>query len=235
MASIQDERGYNQGFKPSPAMIVRTRRRVDFITGQFATGSTGDILEIGCGTGEFAAEIATRIQGEVTGIDISPKFIELARKQFVAPNLRFEVADFKNPSFSQTFDYIIGNGILHHLYYNLDSSLSCIHGLLRPGGKIVFLEPNLLNPYCWLIFKTAPLRKWARLEPDEMAFSRRFIASRLRRLGFTDVLVKYRDFLLPNTPRSLVGLVIALGEVAEKMPMFKNLSQSLFISATRGK
>ena len=39
-------------------------------------------------------------------------------------------------------------------------------------GRIIFLEPNLHNPYVYLIFSRPKLRQRARLEPDEMAFSR---------------------------------------------------------------
>jgi hypothetical protein len=34
MASIQDDRGYNQGFKPSIAMDIRMERRCDYMISQ---------------------------------------------------------------------------------------------------------------------------------------------------------------------------------------------------------
>ena len=45
------------------------------------------------------------------------------------------------------FDYIIGNGILHHLYHHLDEALKTLYSLLNDQGRIVFLEPNIYNPY----------------------------------------------------------------------------------------
>ena len=76
--------------------------------------------------------------------------------------------------------------------------------LLKDKGKIIFLEPNLFNPYIYLIFSYESLRKKAHLEPDEMAFSKPFIVEKLKKAGFSNIQVEYRDFLLPGIPESLV-------------------------------
>ena len=131
----------------------------------------------------------------------------------------------------RTFDYIVGNGILHHLYQELGPALSAMRAMLRTGGKIVFLEPNLHNPYVYLIFTQPRLRQLARLEPDEMAFTRRFALDRLRSAGFRDAEVEYRDFLLPGVPTWLIRPLITVGRYAERTPGVRHLAQSLFISA----
>ena len=130
------------------------------------------------------------------------------------------------------FDYIVGNGILHHLYYDLPASLRSMRELLVAGGRIVFLEPNLHNPYVYLIFSRPKLRRMARLEPDEMAFSRKHAISHLRDAGFTGVEVEYRDFLVPGVPGFLIPAIVSLGRIAEQTPGVKQMAQSLFISAT---
>ena len=103
--------------------------------------------------------------------------------------------------------------------------------LLMKNGKILFFEPNLANPYVYSIFKYAQLRKWARLEPDEMAFSKAFIFERLSRAGYKDIKVEYKDFLLPGIPEFLIAPSIFFGNALEKVPLLRTLSQSLFISA----
>ncbi len=130
------------------------------------------------------------------------------------------------------FDYVIGNGILHHLYYNLDQSLINLHKLLKPGGKIIFIEPNIYNPYVALIFKIPYLRKKAFLEPDEMAFSAKFIEQKLKTACFSKCKIEIRDFLLPNVPKALINPVIKLGNVLEKTPL-TYIAQSIFISAEK--
>ena len=149
------------------------------------------------------------------------------------PNLKFEVLDFNQPKDvkGRTFDYIICNGILHHLYFRLDPALATLFALLNPRGRIIFLEPNIYNPYCAFIFNYA--RQWANLEPDEMAFSKGFITKKLDIAGFKNTVVDYKDFLLPGVPRIMVQPSIAIGNVLEKIPLIKMVSQSIFINAEK--
>jgi 2-polyprenyl-3-methyl-5-hydroxy-6-metoxy-1,4-benzoquinol methylase len=236
MASIQDDRGYNQGFKASEALDIRTERRCDYIAKTSSVKEGGRILEIGCGTGQLSYLLATRTDASVIGSDLCKPFIESAHKTYSHPRLSYQVFDFNQkltdslPEIGR-FDAVVGNGILHHLYHNLDEALSQIRSLVKPGGKIVFLEPNLFNPYVFLIFSFAPLRKLARLEPDEMAFTKNFIKTRLEKNGFTQVVVDYKDFLVPNTPRLFINSVIKVGDKLERHSAVNWLAQSLFISA----
>lgn len=232
--SIVDERGYNQGFKETFSLKKRMERRADWMINEMDKFSNKKVLEIGCGTGYVSYYIAKKTGIQVIGSDLSETFIEAAKKKYILPNLAFVILDFNKASTSvyNKFDYIIGNGILHHLYYNLDEVLVTLKNLLNPQGKIIFMEPNIYNPYVAVIFKNKRLRKWAKLEPDEMAFSKSFIHKKLINAGFSDVKIKYKDFLLPDIPKALVKPSIVIGNVAEKIPLIKNLSQSIFIEAS---
>lgn len=233
MASIVDDRGFNQGFELVKSTEVRMRRRATWMLNEMNTSLQGSVLEIGCGTGEVSYWMAQQSPLHILGTDLCVPFIDEAKKKFLLPNLSYEVLDFNQPEQVQgrTFDYIVGNGILHHLYYHLDDALRTLHQLLKPGGKIIFMEPNIYNPYCAFIFNYA--RKWANLEPDEMAFSKSFIENKLHATGFSQVNVQYKDFLLPGIPDFLIQPSIAAGNVLEKMPLVKMVSQSLFIVATK--
>lgn len=238
MSNIKDERGFNQIFEDSEAAKIRKIRRCDYMINQMVITSTTNVLEIGCGTGEALQYIADKTTANCMGIDLSKKFIDSAQQQYQKSNLSFQVADFNKPeSFTgqmafNNFDYVVGNGIIHHLYYNLEQSLVNLHKLLKPNGKIVFIEPNIYNPYVALIFKIPALRKKAFLEPDEMAFSGSFINKKLKEAGFSKVKIEIRDFLLPNTPTFLIKPVIAIGAVLEKTPL-TYIAQSVFITAEK--
>jgi SAM-dependent methyltransferase len=193
------------------------------------------ILELGCGTGELAFELAKIAGARVTGVDRSQKFIDYASANYRHPNLRFLVANFSDSSCDGAqgkYDYIVGNGILHHLYYRLDKFLPTLAFWLRPGGRLIFWEPNLKNPYILLIFKVAALRRMARLDPEEMAFTPRFIQRKLTNAGFSQVRAVTRDFLLPNTPASLISSVVKIGDFLEKLPVVRGCAQSIFLTAT---
>ena len=182
MNNFKDDRGYNQIFTPSTSTNIRLERRAEYIISQFEITGTKEILEIGCGMGIMANMMATKTNGNVLGIDLCQPFIESAKKEFNHPNLSFGVMDFNKPEdfLHRKFDYIVGNGILHHLYHHLDEALVNIKKLLKPGGKMIFLEPNIYNPYCYLIFTYPYFRKKASLEPTEMAFSKKFITNKFK-------------------------------------------------------
>ena len=155
MSSLVDERGFNQGFELSSAQKARLQRRARAIASEMCLPTErGDrlgvhILELGCGTGELAFELAKISGTHVTGVDRSQKFIDYASANYRHPNLRFLVADVSDSSSGaaqEKYDYIVGNGILHHLYYRLDSFLPTLARWLVPGGRLIFWESNLKNP-----------------------------------------------------------------------------------------
>jgi len=236
MKKITDDNGNNQIFADTLATQIRLKRRCDYQISQMTEKTDGRIMEIGCGTGEASKYIAQQTNMNVLGVDICESFIEFANQNHNLPNLSYRNADFNHFSKSEDlanlkFDYIIGNGILHHLYFTLDESLTAISSLLAPKGKMIFLEPNLINPYCAVIFNFPYFREKAKLETTEMAFTKTFISKKLKNNGYSNIKVEYRDFLLPNTPDSLIQPFIFTGNIVEKIPLLKCMSQSIFISA----
>lgn len=240
MANVVDERGYNQIFRPSAAQVIRLQRRAQAIADEMSRPAAPEarsrtkILELGCGIGELAYHLATITGAQVTGIDLSSRFIDQARAIHKHERLNFIVGDLSQMIPSADFerhDYIVGNGILHHLYHELDSFLPALARWLNPGGRLIFWEPNLINPYVYLIFSFPALRRLAKLEPAEMAFTAGFITQKLRQAGFKKIEVTPRDFLLPNTPDFLIRPVIATGAFLEQIPGVRSVAQSIFLSA----
>ncbi|RYY56472.1 MAG: class I SAM-dependent methyltransferase [Chitinophagaceae bacterium] len=230
--SIVDDRGYNQGFRETPALRKRMERRAQWMIDLMDRDENKKVLEIGCGTGFVSWYIARQTGMQVTGSDLCVPFIEEARIKYPLSNLVYDTIDFNTEAsgINDQYDYIIGNGILHHLYYNLDAVLQSFRKLLRPEGRIIFMEPNIYNPYVAAIFKVAPMRKWAKLEPDEMAFSRSFINAKLKSAGFRNIDTRYKDFLLPGVTSFLIRPSIVVGNLLEKTPL-KVISQSILITA----
>jgi SAM-dependent methyltransferase len=232
MISVKDDRGFNQGFKETYSTLVRLERRANWIVSYFDV-TNGTVMEIGCGTGRLSFLISVKSNLEVLGVDICAPFIEQAKNAYQKENLQYDILDFTNIRKIEhlKFDYIVGNGILHHLYYTIDERLISIKNLLNPNGKLIFFEPNLFNPYCLFIFKLKIARKWAHLEPSEMAFSKKFIEEKLKKAGFQYIRVSYKDFLLPSIPKILIKPSIYIGNILEKTPLIQSLSQSLLIVA----
>ncbi len=111
-----------------------------------------NILDIGCGYGFTSVKLAKN-GGVVTSIDISPKMIELAKKNAefndVGGSITFTLMSAQDMKFDdESFDYVVGFGVLHHL--NLELSKKEIHRVLKPNGKAMFIEPRI--PLKFLIF-----------------------------------------------------------------------------------
>jgi len=231
--SLQDERGFNQGFAPVGSTPLRMRRRGDWFVAQVERLGARRVLEIGCGTGETAAYLAAHSKAEVVAVDLSAAFVAEARACHMAPNLRFELFDLlgeRSLAFGR-FDMVFGNGILHHLVARLPEVLRALNGVTEPGGGLAFIEPNFLNPYCAFIFGTKIGRRMARLEPDEMAFTPAELRSALPAAGWREVEVAMRDFLLPGLPEALVKPSLAVEPLLEATAATRWLAQSHFITA----
>ncbi len=231
--ALQDERGFNQVYAPVGSTSLRAGRRNDWFIGAAKRLGARRILELGCGTGEAAAQVAAGIAAEVVAVDISDAFLERARAAHAADNLRFEKFDLlgEDPLQLGRFDLVFGNGILHHLVKQLDAVLRALRTCCNPGGGMAFIEPNFLNPYCALIFGTRFGRRWARLEPDEMAFTPAELRLALAGAGWREVAVATRDFLLPGLPEMLVKPILAVEPGLEAMAATRWLAQSHFVSA----
>lgn len=114
-------------------------------------------LDYGCGGGEFSWLLA-QMGAKVVGVDISP--ISVAQARALAPPSRkgspiFLVADAHHTPFSDgCFDYIFGNGALHHL--ELDQAYAEVSRVLKPGGTAFFQEPMHDHPLLWLFRRLTP-------------------------------------------------------------------------------
>ena len=77
------------------------------------------VLEYACGEGSFAVGVAER-GATVHGIEIAPSLVAMARARAdespARDRLEFSVMDAHATGFPDaTFDYVLGNGSLHHL------------------------------------------------------------------------------------------------------------------------
>lgn len=96
-------------------------------------------LEIGCGTGAFARQLATRCK-QVIALDLSSEMIRVARARSMEfDNLEFQLADAMTWDFPQShFDFVCSIATLHHLEQR--ELLVKIKDALKPGGVLVVLD-----------------------------------------------------------------------------------------------
>jgi len=101
------------------------------------------ILDVACGTGDVGFEILKRHSVSVTGIDLSPKMVELAQKKSLQKkmdNISFIEGDAENLPFeSNSIDCLtISYGFRN--ISNYEKALEEFYRVLKPGGRLGILE-----------------------------------------------------------------------------------------------
>ena len=211
----------------TPAGRLRAERRAALIAQGGRLGPGANVLEIGCGTGLFT-EYFARTGARLIAVDLSSELLEIARAKDLQ-GVEFREQPFETCDLDGPFDAVVASSVLHHL--ELPDAWTKIFALLKPGGYMSLAEPNMLNPQ---IYAERHFRSWfPQVSPDETAFVRWQVRRVLERAGFRDVRITPFDWLHPATPRPFIPVVRGIGRVFESMPLVREFSGSLWITARR--
>lgn len=88
--------------------VEDTRRQVDFLVEKLRLTGGERVLDLACGFGRHALELARR-GFSVTGVDITPDYIRFAKEQAEKEGLAadFLCADIRELTFYQEFDAVL--------------------------------------------------------------------------------------------------------------------------------
>jgi ubiquinone/menaquinone biosynthesis C-methylase UbiE len=216
----------------SPAGQRRAERRAALFTSHAQLEPGRRALELGCGTGVFLERVA-RSGAEIRGLDLSEDLLAKARARLAGrPNVALDQGNAEAMPYPDAhFDAVYGSSVLHHL--DLDQALRESHRVLKPGGRAVFAEPNILNPQVAVMFHLPFTKEYFGVSPDEMAFSRFRARASLKRNGFSEIRVDPFDFLHPATPPAWLEWVAGLGSLLERVPLVREVAGSLLLRARK--
>jgi cyclopropane-fatty-acyl-phospholipid synthase len=99
------------------------------------------VLDVGCGWGSFAIHAATHYGVSVLGVTLSEEQVRLGREKVeeagVSDRVTLRLADYRELDGEQ-FDAISSIGMVEHVgEERIDLYMRTLHGLLRPGGRLL--------------------------------------------------------------------------------------------------
>ncbi len=124
---------HDQDFKKEAEFVVRVIKRA-----KRSKGSS--LLNVGCGTGSHDRFLKRHFH--VTGMDLNPDMLRLARKK--NPKIPYVTGDMKKMKLNRTFDVITAlTGVMcyNYTYEDLSATLKNFHQHLEPGGVLVYDVP----------------------------------------------------------------------------------------------
>jgi SAM-dependent methyltransferase len=136
-------------------------RQVDELV-RFAGFAGGErVLDVGCGMGRYTFPLADRGLS-VEGLDLSNALLEQLEGfnggRYEIPLHCMDIVAAP-ATLEERFDGVVGFFTLHHLH-DLPASFQAMARLVRPGGRVVFLEPNPLNLLYYIQLAVAPGMTW---------------------------------------------------------------------------
>jgi ubiquinone/menaquinone biosynthesis C-methylase UbiE len=207
-----EREGYGNFFNHCRYFYIRKRYSLIKEMMQGAQGKK--VLEIGSTAWRGWLEKNSILPSSLTCINISEAELQAGIDSAVDSNNSpdFILMDAHNLQFEdETFDFVYGDAILHHL--NMVPALDEIFRVLKPNGKILFVEPLDINPVGKIV---RSLTKKARTA-DEQPLRTRDIAEIKKRF---ETQFFYEEFL--SVPCGVLSRMI-----------FKNPSNSLMRFAFR--
>jgi 2-polyprenyl-3-methyl-5-hydroxy-6-metoxy-1,4-benzoquinol methylase len=171
--------GFEDQFRGTPEAI---RERLSDYVGIFAGAS--DVLDIGCGRGEFLALLGEK-GISARGIDTNQAMVQVCRDQGLQADAG-DAASFLRAQPRQSLGGLFAAQVVEHLEPSyLAALLDAAFATLRPGAPIVL---ETINPACWFAFFESYIRDITHvrpLHPDTLKYL-------LVATGFQRIEIRYR-------------------------------------------
>lgn len=122
-----------------------------------------NVLDLGCGFGDFARFARERGAASVMGVDISARMLEDAKTRTRDPAItyvRSSIDEYKPPS--QSFDLVVSSLALHYVE-DYASVAERVFNALKPGGRLLFSVEHPMctaNPSGWVRDENGRRQYW---------------------------------------------------------------------------
>lgn len=211
------QRDYYHSADQSTIMPVESPyvlRHIEMLISQGDLHSGQKILEVGAGIGRFSRLLQAKGL-DVTASDISPELI--ASLQQHSPEIPAFVSDVNELSAAQDerYDAVIGFFMLHHLP-DLTSAFQGMAAMLKPGGKMIFCEPNAWFFPFYLQILLTPRMRWS-VDKGVMNMRQGRLTPALKINGFNHIKYTGYGYLPPQLYNFKAGE--SLDHALDKLPL----------------
>ena len=101
-----------------------------------------NIIDIACGAGHFLYFLQKENYTNTYGIDLSEEQLDVARKMGINNLKKVDLFEYL-PKYHQSYDMIIANDIIEHLYKDeIMQFLELIYQALKPRGRVLIATAN---------------------------------------------------------------------------------------------
>jgi SAM-dependent methyltransferase len=94
------------------------------------------VLDIGCGIGALAFDVAVKSRARVVGIDLNPVHIAIAKGKYAHPDITYIEGNVLTAPFHQSFDVVMLSNVLEHLE-NRPEFLRGVAKTVRPSRVLL--------------------------------------------------------------------------------------------------
>lgn len=120
------------------------------------------IMDVGCGSGVYLRVAEANGWGQCVGVDINERYADVYAE---SPGVQFINSSFEDldvARIGKDYDVIAMWSVLEHIY-NVHDILDKLHAILKPGGLLFILVPNVESLATRLMRERSPTFSWKHL------------------------------------------------------------------------
>jgi len=192
------------------------------------------VLDVGCGAGQSVLQLAERVgaTGRVTGVDIAPLVLEVARRRAAGlSHVDFIECDALRLTLpDRSFDCVFSRfGVM--AFPDPIAAFANLRRMMRPSGRLAFVCWRELaeNELDLLPLTAAGLEGW--LDPTPFSFADSgYIRTMLQTAGFRQVTIQAHDEMVSSGDLDAMIVVLlsvgALGKIIRENPNMRAAAES---------
>lgn len=142
-----------------------------------------EVLEVGCGNGNFTVLLAEQCS-QVVAVDLSEEYVMTAKARLTEKSgVKVLLADATQTQWTRSFDTIVMLDVLEHIESDVET-LRLLRKCLKPGGKLIVKVPALDCLYSNMDKAIGHYRR----------YNKKVMIKTFRAAGFSKSLVWYFNF-----------------------------------------